>query len=110
VIGVRDVARRNNYYVDGLTHTWVSYYSARISSSLAAVSEWHQMEDIESHRPVELKLAASLTVNNNNNKCNYNYNTSENVYSAVNVLRVHFVHRMNAGSVLSGCQPSDQAI
>jgi len=55
VIGVRDVARRQNYYVDGLTHTWVSYYSARISSSLAAINEWHQMEDIESHRPVELK-------------------------------------------------------
>jgi len=56
VIGVRDVARRNNYYVDGLTHTWVSYYTARISSSLVAINEWHQMEDIESHIPVELKL------------------------------------------------------
>jgi len=62
VIGVRDVARRNNYYVDGLTHTWVSYYTARISSSLAAISEWHQMEDIESHRPVELKFVAVITV------------------------------------------------
>ena len=60
VIGVRDVARRNNYYVDGLTHTWVSYYTARVSSSLAAISEWHQMEDIESHRPVELKFVALL--------------------------------------------------
>ena len=58
VIGVRDVARRYNYYVDGLTHTWVSYYAARISSSLAAINEWHQMEDIESHRPVELKLVS----------------------------------------------------
>lgn len=58
VIGVRDVARRNNYYVDGLTHTWVSYYAARISSSMAAINEWHQMEDIESHRPVELKLVS----------------------------------------------------
>lgn len=58
VIGVRDVARRNNYYVDGLTHTWVSYYTARVSSSLAAINEWHQMEDIESHRPIELKLVA----------------------------------------------------
>jgi len=58
VIGVRDVARRNNYYVDGLTHTWVSYYMARVSSSLAAINEWHQMEDVESHRPVELKLVS----------------------------------------------------
>ena len=55
VIGVRDVARRNNYYVDGLTHTWVSYYTARISSSLTAINEWHQTEDLDSHRPVELK-------------------------------------------------------
>jgi len=62
VIGVRDVARRNNYYVDGLTHTWVSYYIARISSSLVAINEWHQMEDIESHRPVDLKLVATITV------------------------------------------------
>ena len=60
MIGVRDVARRNNYYVDGLTHTWVSYYTARVSSSLAAINEWYQMEDIESHRPVELKLVSAL--------------------------------------------------
>lgn len=60
VIGVRDVARRNNYYVDGLTHTWVSYYAARVSSSLAAINEWHQMEDTESHRPVELKLVTTI--------------------------------------------------
>lgn len=60
MIGVRDVARRNNYYVDGLTHTWVSYYAARVSSSLAAINEWHQMEDTESHRPVELKLVTTI--------------------------------------------------
>ena len=57
LIKARDGAARNLYVAKGLTHTWASYYTARVASSQACVNEWHAMDDIESHRSADLDLA-----------------------------------------------------
>ena len=50
LFNVRDIARSQNYFVNGLTHTWMSFYEASIASNQEALNEWNQMDDIESHR------------------------------------------------------------
>ncbi|GAB1608042.1 hypothetical protein Ahia01_001088300 [Argonauta hians] len=45
---VINTANVHNYIPKGLTHTWVGYYTARISSDLSCIKEWNIMEDIES--------------------------------------------------------------
>ena len=44
---VIDTARCCNYFPGGLTHTWISYYEAKVASSQDEVNEWHAMPDVE---------------------------------------------------------------
>ncbi|XP_064613046.1 protein phosphatase Slingshot homolog 1-like isoform X2 [Liolophura sinensis] len=46
------VATSNFYFAHGLTHTWVGYYQARISSDQHCITEWHLREDIMTFREV----------------------------------------------------------
>ncbi|XP_029650888.1 serine-rich adhesin for platelets isoform X2 [Octopus sinensis] len=45
---VINTANVHNYIPKGLTHTWVGYYKARITSDLSCIKEWNKMDDIES--------------------------------------------------------------
>lgn len=39
-------SRKNNYYVNGGSHKWVSYYQARIKSNGSCLHEWHAIVDL----------------------------------------------------------------
>ncbi|XP_052832659.1 serine-rich adhesin for platelets isoform X2 [Octopus bimaculoides] len=45
---VINTANVHDYIPKGLTHTWVGYYKARITSDLSCIKEWNKMDDIES--------------------------------------------------------------
>uniref|UniRef100_T1IXF3 protein-serine/threonine phosphatase n=1 Tax=Strigamia maritima TaxID=126957 RepID=T1IXF3_STRMM len=44
-------ARECNYFMGGLTHTWIEYYEKKIHSDRSCLNEWHAMDDLESRRP-----------------------------------------------------------
>ena len=35
-----ELARINNYYVGGLSHTWMTYYKSRLTDDWAIINEW----------------------------------------------------------------------
>jgi len=57
LIRARDMANQNLYIIEGLTHTWMSYYVSRINSAQAHINEWHAIDDFEAHR---LQSSASI--------------------------------------------------
>lgn len=39
------VARDNNYYAKGLSHTWITYYISNINSTRLQINEWRRTEE-----------------------------------------------------------------
>lgn len=39
------VARDNNYYAKGLSHTWITYYVSNINSTRLQINEWRRTEE-----------------------------------------------------------------
>lgn len=46
-----DQAILNNYYVGGLSHTWMTYYKAQLTDDGVSINEWNIITDLESFRP-----------------------------------------------------------
>lgn len=47
-----DLAQLHNYFPSGLTHTWTTYYDARIDSDRPAIQEWYAMDEVISRRVI----------------------------------------------------------
>ncbi|XP_018901190.2 LOW QUALITY PROTEIN: uncharacterized protein ssh [Bemisia tabaci] len=48
---VSQKAREQNFFLNGVTHEWVSYYEQNIQSDRSCLNEWHAMDNLESRRP-----------------------------------------------------------
>eukprot|EP00118_Oscarella_pearsei_P028900 m.3226 g.3226 ORF g.3226 m.3226 type:complete len:1000 (+) comp9155_c0_seq1:112-3111(+) len=46
-----ELARSCNYFLGGLSHTWIGYYQTQLTSDLVSLGEWNVLDDIESARP-----------------------------------------------------------
>ncbi|CAI8002772.1 Protein phosphatase Slingshot homolog 1, partial [Geodia barretti] len=54
-------ARVNNYYVGGLSHTWMSFYLAQLTDDCLIRNEWNLLKDVESFRPDSLIYSSNIS-------------------------------------------------
>lgn len=73
-------ARQNNYYVGGLSHTWMTFYQSQLTEDYLIRNEWYVHVHVYTLYMYHTHTCTFIHVHVYNNSCTYLYYYNSSVY------------------------------